>query len=77
MPDEPNLNSPFMTWETLPKEMRQEVVRLAQAGRAHPDERVRRFAWEWARGTATRATWAIVIEAAFSSVRTSVPTLCL
>jgi len=61
-----NYSSPFMTWEQLPKETRAEVVRLAEAGRFHPDRDLRRLAYGWAAPIACEPGWSLWLSAALN-----------
>jgi hypothetical protein len=64
----PNLDSPFTTWTSLPKDVREEVVRLALAGRPHPDTRVARLAGLWAADISKQHTWGMMLGAAMTAL---------
>lgn len=63
----PNLDSPFASWISLPKNVREAVVRLAEEGQPHPDLRVHRIARAWAADVAKQRTWAMVLSAAMAA----------
>lgn len=62
----PDYNSPFMTWDQVPREVRAEVLRLADAGQFASDGRLRRFANAWAAPIAEQRSWEILLSAVMS-----------
>jgi hypothetical protein len=64
---QPNLDSSFATWTSLPKDVCAEVCRCAEAGLPYPDLRVQRIARVWAGDIAKQRTWAMVLSAVMTA----------